>query len=316
MTHSFRFGLTLFPVMSRRAEWADAVKEAASNGFSVVTVSDHFGSSGGIWSALVAAHDAAPELRLGTLVLTNDFWNPSVLAREAISTDVLTDGKLELGLGAGWAVEDYRATGIERGRAGDRIDRLDESLTIISQALAGEPVRFVGSHFDVDGGGEGWPRPLQSKVPLLVGGGGKRILQLAARRADIVSIHRNLQRGIAESWEPEYGDRGGFPDAVSERVSWVKEAAGDRFDELELHALLLKVVVTEQREKTAEELGRPNGLTVEQVLASPHYLVGTVDQMVEDLLDRRERWGITYWTVVGGNELPPFARVVARLAEA
>jgi len=313
MTRSFRFGLTLFPVMGDRRAWTDSVKEAADAGFSIVTVSDHFGSSGGIWSSLVAAHDAAPDLRVGTLVLTNDFWNPSILAREAITADVLTDGALELGLGAGWAVEDYRATGIERGPAGERIERLDEALTILEQAFSGEHVRLSGAHHDVDGGAP-WPGPVQEHIPILVGGGGKRILQLAARRADIVSIHRNLQRGIAESWQPEYADRGGFPDAVLERVSWIQEAAGERFEQLELHALILKVVVTDRRESEAAEIGRPNGLTAEQVLTSPHYLVGTIDQMVEDLLDRRERWGITYWTVVGGNDLTPVARVVEQLA--
>jgi len=314
MPRPFRFGLTLFPVMSDRDEWTEAVKEAADAGISTITISDHFGSSGGIWSSLMAAHEAAPDLRLGTLVLTNDFWNPSILARETITADVLSDGKLELGVGAGWAEEDYRATGIERGPARDRIERLDEALTIHSQAFAGERVHLSGKYYDVDGGAP-WPRPVQSHIPLLVGGGGKRILQLAAQRADIVSIHRDLQRGIAESWAPEYGDRGGFPDAVSERVHWIKEAAGARFDELELHALLLKIAVTDDRAGVAAELGGPNGLTADQVLASPHYLIGSVEQMIEDLIDRRERWGISYWTVVGGNALGPFQPVIDRLAE-
>jgi probable F420-dependent oxidoreductase len=309
----FRFGVTLFPIMASRAGWLDSVRRVEASGFSVLTVTDHFHNSGGVWSSLVAAYDAAPSLRVGTLVLNNDFWNPSVLAREAITADVLTEGSLELGVGAGWDDPDYAATGIEKRSPGTRIERLGEALRILRPALSGEPVRFEGAHYRVDGGAP-WPRPAQSRVPLLVGGGGRRVLRLAAREADIVSVHRNLEHGVAASWVKEkQGDRR-LDAGVSERIGWIREAAGDRFAALELHALILKVAITDHRESAAAELGRANGLSADDVLASPHYLVGTVNGITDELRERRERWGISYWTLAGGQDPSLLAPVVERLS--
>jgi len=309
----FRFGVTLYPVMDSRAEWLDRVRRVEASGFSIVTVTDHFHNSGGVWSSLVAAYDAAPSLRVGTLVLNNDFWNPSILAREAITTDVLTNGSLELGVGAGWDDPDYAAAGIEKRPPGIRIERLGEALRILRLALSGEPVHLDGAHYRVDGG-EPWPRPAQRRVPLVVGGGGRRVLRLAAREADVVSVHRNLEHGVAASWvEERRGDRR-LDAGVSERIAWIREAAGERFPELELHALILKVAITEDRESAAAELGRSNGLSAEDVLASPHYLVGTVDGIAGELRERRERWGISYWTLAGGQDPELLAPVVERLA--
>lgn len=309
MTHPFRFGHTLFSLHRTRQAWRDDVQRAEQAGFTTIHVSDHFRTTGGIFAALQAAHEAAPRVRVGTLVLNNDFWHPSLLAREVITTDVLTDGAFELGIGAGWDEPDYLAMGLERRPPGERIERLSESLQILRQAFAGGQVGFQGRHYVVDGVAP-WPKPVQSRIPILVGGGSPRILQLAARTADIVSIHRNLQRGVAGSWEPEKSGR----DAVSERVGWIREAAGHRFPQLELHALVLKAVFGERREEAAANLGRANGLAPEQILASPHYLIGSAAQMAEDLLQRRERWGISYWTLVAGNDVPAFGEVISRLA--
>ncbi len=313
MTKPFRFGVTMFPVMSERRVWLDAARRIEAAGYSALTVTDHFRTSGGVWSSLVAAWEAAPSLRVGTAVLNNDFWRPALLAREAVTADVLTDGHLELGVGAGWDLPDYHAMGLPRDLASTRIERLEEAVQILRQVFAGEPVRFQGRHYSVDGGAP-WPKPRQPRLPLLIGGGGRKILSLAARQADIVSIHRKLEVGVQASWSQET-EGGARPDRrVDERIAWVREAAGDRFADLELHALLLRTQVSEDREAAAAEIGAPNGLSAEDILSSPHFLVGTIDEMSRDLVARRERWGISYWTVVGNNDLEAFAPVVRQLS--
>ena len=304
----FRFGVTLFPVMSDRREWIETVRRAEAAGFAVVTVIDHFGTSGGIFSSLVSAYHAAPSLRFGTLVLNADIWNPALVAREVVTADVLTDGRFELGLGAGWNDDDYRTVGLARASVEQRLDKLVEAIHVLRQFFAGGPVQHEGAYFTIEAGA--LPKPKQAGIPLLIGGGGRRILELAAREADIVSLHRRLDRGVAASWRGEGATR----DRVAERVGWVRDAAGARFAELELHALLQKVVVTDRRHEVAAELGGAHGLEAEDVLASPHFLVGTVDEMAADLVERRSRWGISYWTLVGADALDAFAPVVQRLA--
>jgi probable F420-dependent oxidoreductase len=313
VTRPFRFGNTLFPVMSSRDEWRDQVRRAEQAGISIITLSDHFRSSGGIFSAAQAVYETAPSMRVGTLVLNNDFWPPSLLAREVITTDVLTNGAFELGIGAGWDEPDYLAIGLERRPPAERVERLAESIQILRQAFAGEPVQLRGRHYTVDGGAA-WPKPVQARIPIVIGGGSPRILALAGAQADIVSIHRNLQRGVAGSWEREKAGKSEFADAVTERVHWVRDAAGARFHDIELNAIVLKTIFTDRRADAAAELGRANGLSAEQVLASPHYLVGEPAQMAEDLIRRRERWGISYWTLVGGGEVASFGKVVAQLS--
>ena len=305
-----RFGATVAAV-GGRDEWRDTVRRVESSGFSVLTVMDHL-SSAGVWGPLVAAHEAAPSLRLGTVVLNGDLWNPSLLAREAATVDRLTDGALELGVGAGWDERDYRATGVEREAPTVRIPRLAEALEILRTVFAGEPLAFDGEHYHVDGG-EPWPAPAQARLPILVGGGARPILELAGRRADIVSIHRNLVAGVAASWSQEVDGEGRFADAVARRIGWVRDAAGPRFETLELHAIVLKAIVTPRRDEVAATLAEGHALSPEAILESPHYLIGTVDQIAETLLARRERWGISYWTIVAGNDLEAFAPVARRL---
>jgi alkanesulfonate monooxygenase SsuD/methylene tetrahydromethanopterin reductase-like flavin-dependent oxidoreductase (luciferase family) len=158
-------------------------------------------------------------------------------------------------------------------------------------------------------------RSARERVPIVVGGGSRPVLELAGRLADVVSLHRNLQKGAPESWRSEVSEGGGPPpERLAERVDWVRAAAGERFEELELHALLQGLVVTTDRRAAAAELGQANGLDADAVLASPHYLVGTIDEMVADLVERRERWGISYWTLVGPASIDTFAPVVAKLA--
>lgn len=311
MSRPIRFGATLV-ANGDRAAWRDAVARVDAAGFSVLTVMDHL-RSGGVWGPLVAAHEVAPSLRLGTVVLNGDVWNPSLLAREAIAVDLLTDGAIELGIGAGWDERDYLATGIQRAPVAVRIERLGEALQILRQAFGGESVRLAGRHYTVDGG-DAWPAPVQERIPVLIGGGARPILEFAARNGDIVSVHRNLQRGVGASWAKEVDGDGHFADRVAQRITWVRDAAGPRFDALELHAVVLKVIVTDQRAEAASKLAEQHALPPAALLESPHYLIGSVDQITEDLLARRERWGISYWSVADGNDLESFAPVVRKLS--
>ena len=298
--------------MSSRGAWLDQARQAEALGYSALSVTDHFATAGGPWSALVAAHDAAPSLRLGTLMLNNDLWNPAVLAREAITADVMTEGRLELGIGAGWDTPDYESAGVARAAAVVRIARLAETVQILRQALSGETVRFHGKHYDIKAASP-WPKPSQKHLPIAIGGGGRRILELAARCADIVSVHRNLDQGIAASWHNHNGGGSVQAEVVSDRIGWIRAAAGKRFPSLELHALILRAVITDRRMDVAAELAKPRGLPAEDLLGSPHFLIGTVEEMAADLLERRARWGFSYWTV-SASDVEPFGKVIARLA--
>jgi probable F420-dependent oxidoreductase len=290
----------------------DSVRRAEAAGCSVVTVTDHFDGGGGIFGSLVSAYDAAPSMRVGTLMINNDLWNPCVLAREVISADILTEGHFELGIGAGWDDADYRAVGALREPAAQRIERLAEAVSVLRQAFAGGPVQHEGRYYSADTGP--WPRPHQADIPIVVGGGGRRILELAAREADVVSVHRNLEHGVADSWKPQ--EAPGFPDEVSERVSWIRSAAGPRFNDLELHTLVYKVVVTSSPGAAASELGAALGLAPGRVLASPHFLVGDVEAIADQLLTRRERWGNSYLTLVDASDVGALAPVIDALVGA
>jgi probable F420-dependent oxidoreductase len=259
--------------------------------------------------ALAAAAAATTTLRLGTLVLANDYRHPVVATKDAATLDLLSDGRLELGLGAGWMTSDYETAGIPLDPAGVRIDRMAEGLTVMKGLMADGPLTFNGEHYRIDGL-EGFPKPVQRPhPPIVVGGGGPRVLRFAARHADIVGINVNLAVGVID-------DRAG-PNATEEatqaKVDVVREAAGDRFDQLELQVRVHVVVVTDDRPGMAELMAPALGISPAAALASPHALAGTHEEIADDLLARRERWGISYLGV-SVDALDALAPVVAELA--
>jgi probable F420-dependent oxidoreductase len=280
-------------------------------GYSTLTVADHFDDQLAPIPALMAAADTTTTLRVGTLVLCTDFTHPVVIAKEAATIDVLSGGRFELGLGAGWMTSDYERSGIGFDRAGTRIERMGEALNVIDELWSDTPCTFRGKYFTV-AGLDGRPKPVQRpRPPILVGGGGKRVLSLAARCADIVGLNVDLRHGVID-------DRAGpnaTDDATAEKLGWIRDAAGGRFDELELHVRVHVAAVTTDRLSMASALGPVLGLTPEQALRSPHALAGSVEQIVDDLLERRERWGISY-IGVGLDALHALAPVVAKLAGA
>ncbi len=304
----FRFGVNVWGAASR-SEWVDKARKVEALGYAVLTVPDHLGQFFAPIPALLSAAAATTRLRVGTNVLNNDFRHPVVLAREAATADVLTDGRLQLGLGAGHMKAEYDEAGLRFEAGATRVERLAESVAIIKGLLEGETVTFTGRHYQVSGHTI-HPRPVQRpRPPILIGGNGRRLLTLAAKEADIVGLSGiTFRRGGGER------DLSGWRSAgVEERIRLIREAAGDRFAQLEINALVQRVVVTDNRRGAAEELAqRWTPLTPEEILASPYVLVGTIEQLVEDLLVRRDRWGISYYAVFEPY-LDTFAPVVAKL---
>jgi probable F420-dependent oxidoreductase len=253
--------------------------------------------------------EATDRLRFGSLVLATDFRHPVVLAREAATLDVLSEGRLELGIGAGWMTDDFEKSGIPLNPASVRIDRLAESLKVVRGLFADGPFTFTGDHYQVRGL-EGTPKPVQkSGPPIIVGGGARRILTLAALEADIVGINANLARGV--SGHPD-DSRTLSVEATDQKLDWVREAAGSRFADLEIQQCVSSVTITTDRIPTADALAPFFHLAPEAVLQTPVVLVGSVDQIVDDLIARRERWQMSY-VVVADIVAKDFAQVVSRL---
>lgn len=286
----FRFGVQCSsPPDVDAASWAALARRVEGVGAHRLTVSDHLDDQLAPFPALMAAADATTTLRLGTLVLCNDFRHPVVMAKEAATLDLLSGGRFELGMGAGWMTSDYATTGIAFDDHRTRIARLEEAVQIVDGLLSGGSVHHDGEHYRVDGL-VGSPRPVQRpRPPLVIGGGGRRILEVAGRHADVVGLNPALPRGVI--------DAAAGPDATEEatvrKLGWVRDAAGDRFADLEIQTRIHLVVVTDDRHGTAEALAPAFGIPAAEALRSPHALCGSVEQIVDDLVERRERFGIS-----------------------
>jgi probable F420-dependent oxidoreductase len=288
--------------------WRDKARLVETIGYSTLYLPDHFGDQLGPVAALMSAADATTTLRVGSLVFDNDYRHPIVLAKEAATLDLLSDGRLDFGLGAGWLTSDYEQTGIPLDPPGVRIERMAEALHIIKAFFAGGPVSFAGKHYTVQGV-EAAPPPIQKPhPPIVLGGGGKRMLRLAGREADVVSVNFNLSEGRVN----RNLVRTGMADATDEKVTWIKEAAGERFPAIELSVTVFVANVTDDRTSVAEAMAA--GLRSEpgEMLHTPHFLIGTVDEIVEDLQARRERYGISY-VIVPDEAAESLAPVVERL---
>jgi probable F420-dependent oxidoreductase len=284
-------------------------RRAEDLGIAVLTVADHIDDQLAPIAALMAAADATRELRVGSMVFANDYRHPVMLAKEAATVDVLTDGRLEFGLGAGWMTEDYRSAGLVMDRPGVRIDRLEEALQIITALWADGPVDFQGEHYRIDGL-VGLPKPVQSpRPPIVIGGGGLRVLGIAARDADTVALNPNLRAGVI--------DANAGPSATAEateaKIAHIREIAGERFERIELQTRIHLAIVTDDRDSIYELFADGFGLTPDEARNSPHALCGTVDQIVDDLVERRERFGISA-IGLSASALDDLAPVIDRLA--
>jgi probable F420-dependent oxidoreductase len=306
-------GAFRFALQASRAATPDAWKALARKtedlGYSTLYVPDHLDDQWAPMLALAVAAEATTTLRVGTLVLDNDFRHPVVLAKEAATLDVVAGGRFEFGLGAGWANADYDMSGIPKDAAGVRVARLGESIEIMRAMWTGGSATFTGEHYRVSEA-LGTPAPVTpGGPPLVVGGGSRRILELAGRVADIVSIVPSLAAGFvgAETAAQALADK------YTERVRWVREAAGDRFGELELQCWTVAVSVVPDAQEVVDNLAPAFGLTPEQLRAAPIALIGSTGEIAETLRKRREDYGFSY-IVVHEGEMDALAPVIAELA--
>lgn len=291
------------------AEWLDLARRVEDLGYAGIGIADHFDLQLGPVAALTAAAMVTERLTLGAMVFCNDFRHPALLAKEVATLDQVSDGRARLALGAGWATDDYTWTGIGLDPPGTRINRLAEAVTIVKALLASDdPVSFEGRHYRLDGL-VGAPRPVQQPLPLVLGGGGRRMLSLAAREADVVAVNVSLPGGVID---PSVG-----PDATAEhtdtKLRWIRDAAGDRFDDLTLQVRIHVAAVTDDRQGMAELIGGGLGLAPDAALASPFALAGDAECLVDTLVERRERWGFSE-IGISSSACEEMAPVVARLA--
>lgn len=305
MSKPFRFGVQLAGATTG-PEWRAKARKVEDLGYSTLYIPDHFGDQWGPLVALTVAAEATTTLRVGTLVLDNDYRHPIVLAKELATLALTSEGRFVFGLGAGWMKSDYDQSGLAYDSPGARIDRMVEALAVFREAFAPSGAVLEGANYSVRDvvGAPRVPMP-----PLLIGGGGKRVLSIAAREADVVGVNPNLAAGVIG---PEMAATA-TGDLYLQRLAWIREAAGDRFDELELQCLTFAVVFTEDRDTVLGGIGAGFGLSAEQAADLPLAIVGTVDQMVETLQERREKFGLNY-IVVQEGALDGFAEVVSRLA--
>lgn len=304
----FRFGVQANGAVDAAA-WRDLARRAEALGYSCLTMPDHFTDQLAPVPALAAAAEATSTLRIGALVWDNDYKHPLVLAKEVATMDLLSDGRVELGIGAGWMRTDYDQSGIAYDPAGVRVDRMIEGITVMIGCMGDGPFSFSGSHYRVTDY-DGRPKPLQRPhPPLLVGGGGPRVLGYAARTADIVGINATLTAGAVG---PE-AIATMTAAAVDEKVDIVRRAAGERMSDIEMNVRAFMVRVTADAAGASEQIAGAIGVPTAMVDETPFALIGPPAKLVDDLSARRERWGFSY-VIVGAEDVESFAPVVAELA--
>ena len=303
----FRFGIAIPGVLDEA--WIAHVCRAEELGFDVVHAADHLRQSPPT-VALAAAATVTDRIRLGTYVINNDLRHPAVLAQEIAGLDHLSGGRMELGLGAGWGKEEYASAGLSYDRPGQRIDRMEESARVLKALLGNDRgrERIAGRYYNVSP--EAVSQPAQVSVPLLIGGSGSKVLSVAARMADIVSLSlRTTPGGTIDSSDCTVAN-------MERKLEAVRVAAGDRYGELELNIMVLGVFPTDDPPAAAQacldrliggarlradsqaDMVAEQQLTVQDILESPHYLFGTPREMADALRQRRERWDLTYYSAL------------------
>lgn len=307
-TRPFRFGVEVAQPFDGRT-WADSARMVEDLGYDTLFVPDHVHSPLGPLVAMTAALAATTQLKVAPLVMAVDFRNPVFLVKEIATLDVLFPGRVELGLGAGYHPLDYSRSGIAMPSAGRRVARLAEYVSIARLLFTGEPGSFAGDDFGLDDV-TGLPRPATpGGPPILVAGGGPRLLRLAATQADIVGVNPSTRAGRDDP--ATFLDA--LPGSIDDKVALVRAAAGDRWSELEVHAWVSLSRVTDRPRDLIAGLAARTGADPDDALSSPIVLVGTEHEIVDRLRERRERWGYSY-VCLQQSSTEPFAPVVAALA--
>ncbi len=308
MTQPFRFAVQVFAAPTGK-EWREKARKVEDLGYSTLYMPDHFGDQWGPLVGMTVAAEATDTLKVGTLVFDNDYRHPVVLAKEMATLDLATEGRVEFGLGAGWMKTDYDQSGIPYDEPKDRVGRFEEGLKVIRDLWRDGRADLDGRHYKITAA-KGEPRPYTpGGPPLVIGGGGKRVLSIAAREADIVGINPNLKAGYLG---PEMADSA-KGHRYRRRLEWIREAAGERFDALELQVLVFIVQYTDNSKKAYEDLAPGFAMTPDEARQVPIALVGTVDEICDTLRQRREEYGMSY-VVVQEPAIEDFAAVVGKLS--
>ena len=288
--------------------WAESAREIEALGYSTLFVPDHFHQGFGPLTGMTAAALATTTLRVGTLVLACDFRHPAVLARELASIDQFSSGRLEVGLGAGYNPLDYERSGIPMDPAPVRVDRMIEHATVLRRLFASDEVNFDGEHYHIHQL-DGTPKPFRPNgPPIIIAGGGKRILRFAAAFADIIGVNPSLKDGRPRSAAAQDS----VATRIDEKFSWVRAASGDRFGDIEFNAWISVAEITNDAQAIVGPMSDRFGGGIDDVLASPIVLVGSPGEIAERLHERRERWGYSY-IVLPGPKAREFAALVQSL---
>ena len=311
----FRFGV--FGESSRTRETLlDTARRAEDSGYATFLIRDHFiaepfGHQLAPLSVLATVAGATKTLRVGSLVFSNDYRHPLILAKEIATLDVLSNGRVELGLGAGFSQAEYDSAGIRFDSPGVRVARLEEAIHLLKGLFAGVPLTFTGKHYSVTHF-DSFPTPVQRPhPPILIGAAGKRMLSIAAREADIIGFQTvSTANGVVLD-DPDIR----LASAVAQKIELVRQMAGDRFDRIELSPVAT-VVIAEQRRQAAEQFSRDRGwrgISAEQVLEMPSIFIGSAEHIAEEMQARRERYGFSYFVLLD-HAMEKAAPIVARLA--
>ena len=306
----FRFGVQL-TTSPTGGDWTEQARRIETHGYAVATMPDHFDQQFAPVPGLQAILSATTTLRACALVFDNDYKHPLVLAKELATMDVLSGGRVEIGLGAGWMIADYEQAGMPYDRAGVRIDRFVEGLAVIKGVMGNEVFSFEGEHYTINEH-NGFPKPIQGPhPPVIIGGGGKRVLGIAAREADTIGVNGTLRAGVIGPDAIATMTR----EAVIDKVAIVADEAraAGRLDAIEMNVRTFFVSVTDERDTQIAAMADMIGVNEQMIRESPFALIGSVEQIIDDLVARREEFGFSY-VIVGGAEADSFAPVVASLA--
>jgi probable F420-dependent oxidoreductase len=321
----FRFSVQSFNTDSP-ANWRNLIAKTEALGYSSFHLADHFLSSGpaldstyhppqglAALPAVAMALEQTTTLRVGCRVFCNDYHHPIMLIKEAATMDYLSGGRFEFGLGAGWIKNEYEAINLPFDDFPQRFDRFAETVHAYKAFMSGEPMDIQGETIQWTGF-HGIPAPAQSPwPPIMIGGGSKKILTFAGKEADIVSLNFNNRAGMLG---PD-GMNSGLAAATAKKIGWIRDGAGDRFDQIEIEIGAYNTIITDHQQPTAVAIGEALGMSPEDILTHPHCLIGGIDYICEELERRREAYGISYIAVIDDGEnnmVEAFAPVVKRLA--
>jgi probable F420-dependent oxidoreductase len=320
VTRPFRFGLQSYAAESA-ADWREQARRAESLGFSTFSVADHVIGPGPALTAtnhpvqnvacvpaMAVAIEATESINVGARVFCCDYRQPVMFVKELATLDFFSNGRLEIGLGAGWLRGEYEAMGVPWEPAGVRIDRLEETIELIRASFGDGLVDVQGDHVRATGF-ESVPKPANASPPIMIGGGAPRVLGIAGREADIVSLNFDNSSG-------KIGPAGvgsSTAELTAQKVGWIRDGAGDRFDDIEIEIGAYFTVVTDERDATLAKMAPMFALEPEQFADHPHALIGSVDSICDQIVERRETYGISYVTF-GASAVHAVAPIVERLA--